>query len=176
MPVSEMFWGDRYGQVRDPYGVLWGMKPAQALTLIANRIEEAGMKKITPFLWFNGKAEQAAEFYVSVFKSARIVDVMRSGEGLGDVDDVRDRRSALHRAQRRPRTLLLRLPSPSSSPAKRRRFDACGEAVAGGEKMQCGWVTDKYGLRWQIVPSILDDLLGDKDAAKSAGAMKAMLG
>jgi predicted 3-demethylubiquinone-9 3-methyltransferase (glyoxalase superfamily) len=141
------------------------------------------MQKITPFLWFNGKAEAAAEFYVSVFKNTRIVDVMRSGEaGPGPKGSVLTMTFEIEGQQF---IALNGGPQFSFTPAIS-FFVAChtqeeldglwDKLLAGGAALQCGWVTDKYGVSWQIVPAILNDLLRDKDAAKSARVMKAMLG
>lgn len=141
------------------------------------------MQKITPFLWFNGKAEEAAEFYASVFKRARIVDVMRCGEaGPGPKGSVLTMTFEIEGQQF---IALNGGPQFSFTPAIS-FFVAChtqeeldglwDKLLAGGAALQCGWVTDKYGVSWQIVPAILNDLLRDKDAAKSARVMKAMLG
>jgi predicted 3-demethylubiquinone-9 3-methyltransferase (glyoxalase superfamily) len=141
------------------------------------------MQKITPFLWFDGKAEEAAEFYVSVFKNARIVDVMRYGEaGPGPEGSVLTMTFEIEGQQF---VALNGGPHFSFTPAisflvashTQEELDGLwGKLLEGGAAMQCGWLTDKYGVTWQIVPAMLDDLLRDKDAAKSARVMAAMLG
>ncbi len=86
------------------------------------------MQKIIPFLWFDGQAEEAMNFYVSIFKNAKMLSVTRYGA-----------------------------------------------AAAGGRADQCGWLQDKYGLSWQIIPTALGRMLGDRDPEKANRVMQAML-
>ena len=140
------------------------------------------MQKIVPFLWFDGKAEEAANFYVSVFKNSRVVSVTRYGEGgpgpKGSVMWV------TFQLEGQEVYALNGGPQFSFTPAislfvnceTQAEVDELWEKLsAGGAKDRCGWLTDKYGLSWQIVPTALGKMLGDKDPKKSASAMKAML-
>lgn len=145
------------------------------------------MQKITPFLWFNDKAEDAANFYVSLFKNSKIVTVTRYGE---------DGARASGRPKGTVMTVVFQLdgqeftalnggPTFTFSPAvsfvvnceTQEEIDRLWDKLTqGGKPVQCGWLTDKYGLSWQIVPTLLGKLLQDKDPLKAERVMKAMLG
>ena len=140
------------------------------------------MQKITPFLWFDGKAEEAMNFYVSVFRNSKVSSVTRYGEaGPGPKGTVM---SATFQLDGQDFFALNGGPQFTFSPAisffvnceTQQEIDELWEKLsAGGAIQQCGWLTDKFGLSWQIVPSILGKLLGDKDPVKSARVMKAMM-
>jgi predicted 3-demethylubiquinone-9 3-methyltransferase (glyoxalase superfamily) len=140
------------------------------------------MQRITPFLWFDGKAEEAMNLYVSVFKSSKIVSVTRYGEGgPGPAGAVM---SATFQLEGQEFFALNGGPEFTFSPAisffvnceTQQEVDELWERLSeGGEKGRCGWLKDRFGLSWQIIPSALGELLGDKDAEKSARVMKAML-
>jgi predicted 3-demethylubiquinone-9 3-methyltransferase (glyoxalase superfamily) len=140
------------------------------------------MQKITPFLWFDGKAEEAMNFYVSVFKNSKIVSVTRYGEGgAGPKGTVM---SATFQLDGQEFFALNGGPQFSFSPAisffvnceTQQEVDALWEKLSeGGEKQRCGWLKDKFGLSWQIIPSVLGELLNDRDPKKSMSAMRAML-
>jgi predicted 3-demethylubiquinone-9 3-methyltransferase (glyoxalase superfamily) len=140
------------------------------------------MKRITPFLWFDGKAEEAMKFYVSIFKNSKIVEVTRYGEGSpGQPGTVM---SATFQLDGQDFFALNGGPQFKFSPAisffvnceTQQEVDELWEKLSeGGEKERCGWLKDKYGLSWQIVPSVLGQLLGDKDAEKARRVMEAML-
>jgi len=140
------------------------------------------MNPITPFLWFDGKAEEAANFYTSVFRNSKILDAMRYGEaGPGPKGSVM---SITFELDGQPFIALNGGPQFTFSPAisffvkcdSQPEVDELWEKLsAGGEKIQCGWLRDKYGISWQIVPAILGELLRDKDPAKSTRVMKAMM-
>jgi predicted 3-demethylubiquinone-9 3-methyltransferase (glyoxalase superfamily) len=141
------------------------------------------MQKITPFLWFDGKAEDAAKFYVSVFKkNSTIVQVTRYGEaGPGPKGTVM---SATFRLHGQDVIALNGGAQFTFSPAisffvsceTQQEVDELWEKLSeGGATDRCGWLTDKYGVSWQIVPSILGPLLNDKDAKKARRVMEAML-
>jgi predicted 3-demethylubiquinone-9 3-methyltransferase (glyoxalase superfamily) len=140
------------------------------------------MQKITPFLWFDGKAEEAANFYVSVFKNSRIGKIGRFGDaGPGPKGSVM---SVSFQLEGQEFYALNGGPQYSFTPAIS-FFVNCGTQAevdelwdklsAGGEKIQCGWLKDKYGLTWQIIPSVLGEMLADKDPEKSNRVMKAMM-
>jgi len=140
------------------------------------------VQKITPFLWFNDQAEEAANFYISLFKNSRIVSLSRYGEaGPGPKGSVM---SVTFELEGQPFYALNGGPHFSFTPAISLFVNCESQAevdelwdklAAGGRKDRCGWLQDKYGLSWQIVPSVLGKLLGDKDPSKSSGVMKAML-
>jgi predicted 3-demethylubiquinone-9 3-methyltransferase (glyoxalase superfamily) len=140
------------------------------------------MQKITPFLWFNDNLEEAMNFYVSIFKNSKIVSVSRYGEaGPGSKGKVMGATFELDGQQ------FLALnggPQFSFTPAismfvnceMQQEIDDLWEKLsAGGEKSRCGWLKDKFGLSWQIVPSSLGEMLQDKNPEKSKNTMQAML-
>jgi predicted 3-demethylubiquinone-9 3-methyltransferase (glyoxalase superfamily) len=144
------------------------------------------MQKITPFLWFDDNAEEAANFYTSLFKNSKILDVARYGE-------------AGAQASGRPKGTVMTVtfqlegqefvalnggPVFTFSPAislvvncrTQEELDHLWEKLSeGGEVVQCGWLKDKYGISWQIVPRLLGKMLQDKDLEKSERVMAAML-
>ncbi len=140
------------------------------------------MQKITPFLWFDGKAEEAARFYVSVFKNSKILSVSRYGEaGPGTQGSVM---TVAFELDGEKFVALNGGPNYAFSPAvsfvvdceTQQEVDHYWERLSeGGEKIQCGWLRDKYGLSWQIVPTVLPELLQDKDPEKRKRVMAAML-
>jgi predicted 3-demethylubiquinone-9 3-methyltransferase (glyoxalase superfamily) len=140
------------------------------------------MQKITPFLWFDGKAEEAANSYVSIFKNSKVVSVTRRGEAPpGSTGTVM---SVTFQLDGQNFYALNGGPQFTFTPAisffvnceTQQEVDELWEKLSeGGEKGRCGWLKDKYGLSWQIVPSVLGKLLQDKDAEKATRVMKAML-
>jgi predicted 3-demethylubiquinone-9 3-methyltransferase (glyoxalase superfamily) len=140
------------------------------------------MQKITPFLWFNNNAEEAVNFYISIFKNSKIVNMSRYGEaGPGPKGTVM---SATFELNGQEFMALNGGPHFSFSPAislfvkceTQQEVDEFWEKLsAGGKKERCGWLTDKYGLSWQIIPNALGRMLQDKDPEKSRRVMKAML-
>jgi predicted 3-demethylubiquinone-9 3-methyltransferase (glyoxalase superfamily) len=140
------------------------------------------MQKIKPFLWFDGKAEEAANFYVSLFKNSKITNVSRYGEeGPGPAG------SAMVVAFELEGQEFLALnggPHFNFTPAisflinceTQAEVDSLWDKLSeGGEPGQCGWLKDKYGLSWQVIPTALGDMLSDEDDEKSGRVMKAML-
>ncbi len=141
------------------------------------------MQKITPFLWFDNSAEEAAEFYVSVFKDSRITAVNRYGEaGPGPAGTAM---TVSFRLEGQDFIALNGGPHYQFTPAISLFVDCPDQAEVddlwskliadGGEESRCGWLKDKYGLSWQIIPKALGELLGDEDSAKAGRAMTAML-
>ncbi len=140
------------------------------------------MQKITPFLWFDGQAEEAMNFYVSVFKNSKITRVTRCGEGgPGPKGTVM---SATFQLDGQDFFALNGDPQFTFTPAisffvnceTQQEVDELWEKLSeGGKKERCGWLKDKYGLSWQIIPSALGKLMGDKDAEKAGRVMQAML-
>ncbi len=140
------------------------------------------MQKITPFLWFDHQAEEAANFYISLFKDSKITSISRYGEGApgpqGTVMTVN------FQLEGQEFIALNGGPIYKLSPAVSFFVDCATQAevdrlweklTEGGEEVQCGWLVDKYGLSWQIVPSGMTELLNDKDPEGSKRAMQAML-
>jgi predicted 3-demethylubiquinone-9 3-methyltransferase (glyoxalase superfamily) len=149
---------------------------------VVSKFEEHPMQKITPFLWFNGNAEEAMNFYVSVFKNSKVVSVMRYGEAgpgrkgtvMGGTFELDGQRfQALNGG---PKFAFTPAISLFVNCETQEEVDDLWEKLSdGGEKQRCGWLKDKYGLSWQIIPSILGELLQSKDGEKSSRAMKAMM-
>ena len=140
------------------------------------------MQKITPFLWFDGKAEEAMDFYTAIFKNSKIGNVVRYGEaGPGPKGAVMTATFQLDGQEfialnGGPQFKFTEAISFWVSCATQKEIDEMWEKLsAGGEKGRCGWLKDKYGLSWQIVPPVLGEMLGDKDPEKSKRVMMAML-
>jgi len=140
------------------------------------------MQKITPFLWFDGNAEEAVHFYASIFKDSKIGTVMRYGDaGPGPKGSVMTVAFELNGQE------FIGLnggPTYKFTPAvsfmvhcetQEEVDDYWDKLSEGGAPNVCGWLQDKYGLSWQIVPTALLRMLEDKDPAKSNGVMQAMM-
>lgn len=140
------------------------------------------IQKITPFLWFEHQAEEAAGFYTSIFKNSKIETVTRYGEsGPGPKGSVM---TVAFQIEGQHFTALNAGPQFKFTPAisfvvncqTQAEVDELWEKLSsGGQKVECGWLTDKYGLSWQIVPTVLIEMLQDKDAERSQRVMKAMM-
>ena len=140
------------------------------------------MQKITPFFWFDHQAEQAVEFYTSIFKNSKIGTITRYGEqGPGQPGTVM---SATFFLEGQEFMALNGGPEFSFTPAisffvhceTQQEIDDLWEKLSdGGQVQQCGWLTDKFGVTWQIVPTILGQLLNDPNPQKSSRVTQAML-
>ena len=143
-------------------------------------------QKITPFLWFDDKAEEAAKFYTSIFKNSKIGKVTRydeeaagpTGRPAGSVMTVEFELEgqdfvALNGGPMFKFTEAISFVVNCETQEEVNNF--WSKLSAGGEESRCGWLKDKFGLSWQVVPTVLIELLQDKDAAKSQRVMKAML-
>jgi len=140
------------------------------------------MQKITPFLWFDNKAEEAAKFYVSIFKNSKIRNVTRYGDtGPGPKGTVM---SVIFQLEGQEFYALNGGPQFKFTPATsffvscktQKEVDRLWEKLSeGGKTNRCGWLDDKYGLTWQIIPSVLGKMLQDKDAVKANRVMQAMM-
>jgi predicted 3-demethylubiquinone-9 3-methyltransferase (glyoxalase superfamily) len=140
------------------------------------------MQKITPFLWFDDKAEEAMKFYVSIFKNSKVGKVTRYGDaGPGPKGSVMSVTFELNGQEfyalnGGPVFKFNQAISFFVNCETQAEIDEFWEKLsAGGRKDQCGWLQDKYGLSWQIVPAILGKLLGDPDPVKSNRVMEAMM-
>src|ERR687886_1517124 len=147
---------------------------------------QTNIQKITPFMWFDDNAEEAARFYTSIFKKSKIIDVTHYGESGAE-------------ASGRPKGTVMTVtfelegqrfmalnggPTFKFSPAisflvsceTQQEVDVLWEKLSeGGEQVQCGWLKDKFGVSWQIVPNILAEMIHNRDANKSERVIKAML-
>jgi predicted 3-demethylubiquinone-9 3-methyltransferase (glyoxalase superfamily) len=144
------------------------------------------MQKIIPFLWFDDKAEEAVNFYVSIFRNSKITGITRYGEAGAEVAG---------RPKGTVMTITFQLegqefvalnggPVFTFSPAisfvvnceTQEEVDLLWEKLSeGGEIVECGWLRDRYGVSWRIVPTVLGEMLQDKNAEKSERVMKEML-
>jgi predicted 3-demethylubiquinone-9 3-methyltransferase (glyoxalase superfamily) len=149
-------------------------------------MEPADMQKITPFLWFDDQAEEAAKFYTSIFKNSRILGIAYYGEA-GE--------KAAHRPKGSVMTVSFQLQGQEFTALNGGPLFKFSEAVslvvscdsqqevdeywtkltAGGAESRCGWLKDKYGFSWQIVPKVAIELLQGKDAAKAERVMAAIM-
>ena len=140
------------------------------------------MQQISTCLWFDGKAEEAANFYMSIFRDSKLISTMRHGEaGPGPKGSVLAVTFQINGYE----IIALNGGSYFSITPAISLFVKCksqeevdyywDKLLAGGKPMQCGWLTDKFGVSWQIVPTILPKLLRDKNPAKASAAMQAML-
>jgi predicted 3-demethylubiquinone-9 3-methyltransferase (glyoxalase superfamily) len=141
------------------------------------------IQKITPCLWFEGNAEEAVNFYISIFAQSRVLDITRYGDG-----------APLPKGT--PLVITFELEGQSFMVLNAGPHDKFNDAISlhvlcdtqeeidrlwqhlpsgGGHPVQCGWLKDKYGVSWQIVPSMLPDLLRSDDAEKSARVMQALM-
>jgi len=140
------------------------------------------MQKITPFLWFDNQAEEAMNFYVSIFKNSKVGTVTRYGDaGPGPKGSVM---SATFQIEGQEFFALNGGPQYKFTPAislfvkceTQAEVDELWEKLSvDGRKDRCGWLQDKYGLSWQIIPRALSEMLRDKDPAKANRVMQAML-
>lgn len=142
----------------------------------------ASLQKISPFLWFNDNAEEAIQYYLSIFRHSKIIATTRYGDtGPGPKGQLMTATFQLeglvfmalnggpHFRFTEAISLFVRCESQNE-------VDSLWEQLgAGGQPGQCGWLKDKFGLSWQIVPIVLLDLLQDKDPEKAARVMQAML-
>jgi len=140
------------------------------------------MQKITPFLWYDNQAEEAANFYVSLFKNSKITSVNRYGDaGPGPKGSVK---IVTFQLEGQNFTALTGGPTFKFTPAislyvdceTQEEVDQLWDKLSdGGRKDRCGWLQDKYGLSWQIIPRALQTLMSDPDPKKSSSVMQAML-
>jgi predicted 3-demethylubiquinone-9 3-methyltransferase (glyoxalase superfamily) len=138
--------------------------------------QDKTMQKIVLFLWFDGKAESAAKFYVSVFKSSKVVSTMRGANGkvMSATFELEGQRfMALNGGPMYQFTPAISL--FVNCETQKEVDDLWKKLSTGGEQGRCGWLKDQFGVSWQIIPTVLGKLLGDKDRAKAERVMQAML-
>lgn len=134
------------------------------------------MQKITPFLWFDGKAEEAMKFYVSIFKNSKVVSTMPGPNGtvMGGTFQLEGQQfMALNGGPQYSFTPAISL--FVSCETQTEVDELWGKLSAGGSDEACGWLKDRYGLSWQIIPDALGRMLGDKNREKANRALQAML-
>jgi predicted 3-demethylubiquinone-9 3-methyltransferase (glyoxalase superfamily) len=140
------------------------------------------VQKITPFLWFDNQAEEAVNFYLSIFKNSKIVNVARYGEaGPGpegsvmtvvfqlDGQEFIALNGGPHFRFNEAISFVVNCETQEEIDEMWEKLSACGK------KVECGWLKDRYGISWQIVPTVLGELLTDPDPEKAQRVMKAML-
>ena len=140
------------------------------------------MQKITPFLWFDNNAEEAVNFYVSLFKNSKVLSITRYGEaGPGPAGTVLTAAFQLQGQEfialnGGPQFKFTEAISFSVNCESQEEVDQYWEKLSeGGEKGRCGWLKDKYGLSWQVNPVVLGEMLQDEDPEKAKRVMEAML-
>jgi predicted 3-demethylubiquinone-9 3-methyltransferase (glyoxalase superfamily) len=144
------------------------------------------MKKIIAFLWFDDKAEEAANFYVTIFKNSKIGSVSRYGEEGAEASGKPKGTAMTVTFQLDGQEFIAQNGGPQFKFTEAISFlvncetqeevDGLWERLSkGGEKGTCGWLKDQYGLSWQIIPTVLGEMLQDEDAEKSGRVMEAML-
>jgi predicted 3-demethylubiquinone-9 3-methyltransferase (glyoxalase superfamily) len=140
------------------------------------------MPQITPFLWFDGKAEEATDFYLSIFRTAKVVDIMRDTEAgpipagavMGVPFELKGQRFVALNGG--PRFSFTPANSIFLTCETQQEVDELWDKLsAGGEAQQCGWLKDRYGLSWQIVPAVLKGMLKDRDKARASHVMQALM-
>jgi predicted 3-demethylubiquinone-9 3-methyltransferase (glyoxalase superfamily) len=135
------------------------------------------MQKITPFLWFDGKAEEAANFYVGIFRNSRVVTVNRQGKD-GPAFSVTFNLDGQDFYALNGGPMFQFTPAISFFITCETQAEVDGfwtRLSEDGVQDRCGWLRDRYGVSWQVVPSLLPRLLGDKNPGKAQAAMNAML-
>ena len=135
------------------------------------------MQKITPFLWFNGNAEEATNFYVSVFKNAKVLRVMPGPGGKAMGTSFQIEGQEFHTLNGGPQYKFTPAISLFVNCETQEEVDDLWNKLTadGGRADRCGWLVDKFGLSWQIIPSVLGRLMGDKDRVKAGRVIQAML-
>lgn len=140
------------------------------------------MSKITPFLWFDNNADEAIKFYLSVFKNSKLLHEVKYGKaGRGPIDTIM---TATFELEGQKFMLLNGGPMFKFTDAismfiscdNQEEIDYYWDKLSeGGQKSRCGWLKDKFGLSWQVVPNNLGELLHNSDAHKASSVMRAML-
>jgi predicted 3-demethylubiquinone-9 3-methyltransferase (glyoxalase superfamily) len=150
-----------------------------------NEITKPGQRiqKIVPYLWFDDQAEEAMKFYVSIFDNSRVVSVTRDEAGVGGpkgrvlVVQFQLEGQDFMALNGGPQFKFTEAISLHVTCETQEEVDRLWAKLTsgGGEESQCGWLKDRYGLSWQIIPRALGEMIGDKDPAKAKRAMEAML-
>jgi predicted 3-demethylubiquinone-9 3-methyltransferase (glyoxalase superfamily) len=176
MELDQYPFSEKFGWVQDKYGLSW------QLTLASHT------QRITPFLMYvgeqHGKAEEAMKLYVSLFRNSSILNIVRYGPGQEEPEGTVTHAAFLLNGQEFMAMDSNREHLFTFTPAisffvnceTQEEVDKLWETLSeGGEKQPCGWLQDKYGVSWQIIPTVLGEMLSDPDPVKSQRVMKAML-
>ncbi len=135
------------------------------------------MQKLAPFLWFDGQAEEATKFYLSIFKNSKMISTMPGPGGtvMGTTFEIEGQQ--FYTLNGGPKYKFTPAISMFISVETQQELDALWTKLlaGGGREDMCGWLQDKYGLSWQVIPTALPRLLGDKNPAKAGAAVQAML-
>jgi predicted 3-demethylubiquinone-9 3-methyltransferase (glyoxalase superfamily) len=179
MPLQKYDWSAKYGWLLDKYGLSW--------QLSLGKKEDVG-QGITPFLMFvgkqHGRAEEALRFYTTTFKNSDVVGILRYGAGETEPEG-----TVKHAQFRLNGEVFMAMDSAMAHPftfneaisfvvncETQKEVDYFWEKLSeGGEKSRCGWLKDKFGVSWQVVPTIVSEMLQDQDAKKTGRAMQAIL-
>jgi predicted 3-demethylubiquinone-9 3-methyltransferase (glyoxalase superfamily) len=143
-------------------------------------------QKFTPFLWFDHEAEEAAKFYISIFKNSKIIDIAHYGKSASEASGRPKGTVMIVRFELEGHLFMALNGGPvfKFSPAisflvncdtQEEVDDLWKRLSEGGEENQCGWLKDKFGVSWQIVPNVLGEMIQDKDTMRSERVMEAML-
>lgn len=134
------------------------------------------MQKITPFLWFDNNAEEAINFYVSIFKDSKVLSTTPGPNGTIMSATFQLEGQEFYALNGGPMFKFTEAISLFVNCETQEEVDDLWEKLsAGGEKSRCGWLKDKFGLSWQIIPTALGRLMGDKDPVKAGRVMQAMM-
>ncbi len=144
------------------------------------------MQKITPFLWFDNNAEEAAKYYTSIFKNSKIIDIVHYGESVAEASGRPEGTVMIVTFELEGQRFTALNGGPVfkfsqaisflvNSNTQEEVDDLWEKLSEGGEKEQCGWLKDKFGVSWQIVPNVLGEMLQDRDAKKSERVMEGLL-
>ena len=134
------------------------------------------IRKITPFLWFDTQAEDAMKYYVSIFKNSKILGVTHGPNGIAFSVSFQLNGQEFYGLNGGPEFKFTEAISFFEDCETQQEVDDLWDKLSeGGEKGRCGWLKDKFGLSWQIIPSALGELLSDKDPEKANRVMQAML-
>ena len=176
MALDKYPFSTKYGWLQDKYGVSWQLNV------------ESGGQKITPLFTFvgkqNGKAEEAMNFYSSLFENSRIISISRYRAGDGDIEGNVNHGvfslggqefMAMESSMNHPFTFNPAISFLVNCDTQEEIDYLWEKLTAGGEEVQCGWLSDKYGVSWQIVPTVLGKMMVDKDAKKTERVMQALL-
>jgi predicted 3-demethylubiquinone-9 3-methyltransferase (glyoxalase superfamily) len=135
------------------------------------------MKKITPFLWFDTQAEEAMKFYISIFKNSKVLNIAPGQNGIVSTVSFELEGQEFIALNAGPHFKFNEAISMFVNCQTQEEVDELWIKLTadGGEESRCGWLKDKYGLSWQIIPSALGELMGDPDPAKAQRVIQAML-
>ena len=135
------------------------------------------MQKITPFLWFDGQAEEATSFYLSIFKNSKLLSVMPGPGGKAMGTSFQIEGQTFHTLNGGPQYKFTPAISLFVNCETQQEVDELWTRLTadGGRPDRCGWLVDKFGLSWQIIPTALSRLMGDKDRVKAGRVVQAML-